>query len=83
MDVAFIKQEIHYTPKHGSWSDIAKVELSMFTKQCLNPRIPDLEILRCEATAWAQRRNVEQASVDRQFTTEGTRTKLKRALSAI
>jgi len=45
--------EIHYTPKHGSWLDIAKIELSVFTKQCLNRRIPDLETLRRETIAWA------------------------------
>jgi len=70
--------EIHYTPKHGSWLDIAKIELSVFTQQGLDRRIPDLETLRREATAWAERRNAEQASVDWQFTTEDARTKLKR-----
>ena len=56
--------EIHYTPKHGSWLDIAEIELSVFTKQCLNRRIPDLETLRREAAAWAERRNAEQVGVD-------------------
>jgi len=70
--------EIHYTPKHGSWLDIAEIELSVFTQQGLDRRIPDLETLRREATAWAERRNAEQASVDWQFTTEDARTKLKR-----
>ena len=54
-----------YTPKHGSWLDIAKIELSVFTQQGLDRRIPDLETLRREATAWAERRNAEQASVER------------------
>jgi len=70
--------EIHYTPKHGSWLDIAEIELSVFTKQCLNRHIPDLDILRREATAWAERRSGEQAGVDWQFTTEDARIKLKR-----
>ena len=61
-----------------SWLDIAEIELSLFTRQCLNRRIPDLETLRRQATAWAQRRNVEQVSVDRQFTTEDVCTKLRR-----
>ncbi len=70
--------EIHYTPKHGSWLDIAEIELSVFTKQCLNRRIPDLETLRREAAAWAKRRNADQVGVDWPFTTEEARTKLKR-----
>jgi len=57
--------------------DIAEAELSLFTKQCLNRRIPDLETPRRQATAWARRRNVEQIGVDRQFTIEDTCTKLK------
>ena len=70
--------EIHYTPKHGRWLDIAEIELSVFTKQCLNRRIPDLETLRREATAQAERRNAEQVGVDWQFTTDQARIKLKR-----
>jgi len=58
--------------------NIAKVELSLFTRQCLNRCIPDLETLRRQVTAWARRRNVEQIGVDRQFTTEDARTKLGR-----
>jgi len=56
--------------------DIAEIELSVFTKQCLNRRIPDLETLRREVTAWAKRRNVGQVGVDWQFTTEQVRIKL-------
>lgn len=70
--------EIHYTPKHGSWLDIAEIELSVFTKQCLTRRISEIETLRREAKAWADRRNKEQTGVDWQFTTEDARTKLKR-----
>lgn len=70
--------EIHYTPKHGSWLDVAEIELSVFTKQCLNRRIADMETLRDEATAWYERRNTEQVGVDWQFTTGDARIKLKR-----
>jgi hypothetical protein len=70
--------EIHYTPKHGSGLDIAEIELSVFTRQCLSRRIADIETLRCEAHAWAARRNAAQAGVDWQFTDEQARTKLKR-----
>lgn len=70
--------EIHYTPKHGSWLDIAEIELSVFTKQCLTRRIDDIDTLRSEANAWAERRNASQSGVDWQFTAENARTKLKR-----
>jgi hypothetical protein len=70
--------EIHYTPKHGSWLDIAEIELSVFTKQCLDRRIDDIDTLRREAKAWADRRNAEQTGVDWQFTSADARTKLKR-----
>lgn len=64
--------EIHYTPKHGSWLDVAEIELSVFTKQCLNRRIADTETLRSEAAPWAERRNAAQV-VDWQFTTDDAR----------
>ncbi|MCB2262473.1 MAG: transposase [Candidatus Thiosymbion ectosymbiont of Robbea hypermnestra] len=70
--------EIHYTPKPGSWSKIAESELSILTKQCLNRRIPEIETLRRETTAWAEQRNQEPAGVDWQFTTEAARIKRKR-----
>lgn len=70
--------ELHYTPKHGSWLDIAEIELSVFTKQCLDRRIPDAATLRKEAKAWYCSRNAGQKSVDWQFTTDKARTKLKR-----
>jgi len=70
--------EIHYTPKHGSWMNVAEIELSVFTKQCLDRRIPDMETLREEAKAWYCQRNAGQKSVDWQFTTEKARVKLKR-----
>ena len=70
--------EIHYTPKHGSWLNVAEIELSVFTQQCLDRRIPDIHTLREEANAWYRERNAGQKSVDWQFTTEKARIKLKR-----
>jgi hypothetical protein len=56
--------EIHYTPKHGSWLDVAEIELSVFTQQCLTRRISDIKILRREAKAWADliRKNLQPGS---------------------
>ena len=70
--------EIHYTPKHGSWLNIAESELAALTRQCLNRRIGDIETLRQEVTAWYQERNQTQKGVDWQFTTQDARTRLKR-----
>jgi hypothetical protein len=70
--------EIHYTPKHGSWLNVAEIELSVFTKQCLDRRIPDIATLRQESKAWYRKRNANQKAVDWQFTTEDARVKLKR-----
>ena len=68
--------DIHYTPKHGSWLDIAEVELNVLTRQCLNRRIDSIGRLREELDAWEQRRNREAAKVDWQFRTSDARTKL-------
>ncbi|MBT8420368.1 MAG: IS630 family transposase [Gammaproteobacteria bacterium] len=70
--------EIHHTPKHGSWLNIAEIELSVFTKQCLGRRICDIETLRREAKAWSSHRNAAQCGVDWQFTNDKARVKLKR-----
>jgi len=70
--------EIHYTPKHGSWLNIAEIELSLLTRQCLHRRIPEIETLQQQAQAWYEKRNVKQKSVDWQFTCEDARIKLKR-----
>ena len=70
--------EIHYTPKHGSWLNVAEIELSVFTEQCLDRRIPDMATLQQEAKAWYRNRNINQKVVDWQFTTEKARIKLKR-----
>lgn len=70
--------EIHYTPKHGSWLNVAEIELSVFTEQCLDRRMPDMATLQQEAKAWYRKRNASQKAVDWQFTTEKARIKLKR-----
>lgn len=71
--------EIHYTPKHGSWLNIAECELSALATQCLGSRrIVDMELLNLELAAWRIRRNHAQRGVDWQFTTADARIKLKR-----
>lgn len=70
--------EIHYTPKHGSWLNIAEIELAALTKQCLDRRIPDIDTLEQEAQAWYSQRNASQKLVDWQFTTGEARIRLKR-----
>ena len=70
--------ELVHTPKHGSWLNIAEIELSVFSRQCLNRRISDLETLRSEVAAWEQHRNENAGRVDWQFRTKDARTKLKR-----
>ena len=70
------KLEIHYTPKHGSWLDIAEIELNVMTRQCLSQRISDIEKLRQELSAWEQDRNGHAACIQWQFTTDKARTKL-------
>ena len=69
--------ELHHTPKHGSWLDIAEVELSVFTRQCLNRRIDSIEKLQEEASAWHVRRNSLQKGIDWQFSMDDARMKLK------
>jgi len=70
--------EIHHTPKHGSWLNIAEIELSALTLQCLDRRIPDMATLTEETHQWEQRRNQAQKGVDWQFSTQDARIKLKR-----
>ena len=69
--------EIHYTPKHGSWLNIAEIELSALCGQCLNQRIADLATVRQQMRAWEQDRNNREITVDWQFTTRDARIKLK------
>jgi len=70
--------EIHYTPKHGSWMDMAETELSVLSRQCLDRRIPDRTTLVSEVSAWERARNEASVKVDWQFTTADARIKLKR-----
>jgi hypothetical protein len=72
------KIEWHYTPKHGSWLNVAEMELSVLARQCLDRRIPDLEALRREVAAWEEQRNAAVVKVDWRFTTADARVKLKR-----
>jgi hypothetical protein len=69
--------EIHFTPKHGSWLDMAEIEIGVLSRQCLNRRIPDQETLRRETNAWQTERNRTAICVDWRFTTEDARIKLK------
>ena len=69
--------EIHYTPKHGSWLNIAEIELGVLARQCLDRRIPDKEVLERETQAWQEKRNGEEIRVDWRFTAEDARVKLK------
>lgn len=75
--------EFHYTPKHGSWLNIAEIEFSVLSRQCLDQRIGDAETLRNEVRAWAQQRNAASKSIDWQFTTAEARIKLKRLYPVI
>jgi hypothetical protein len=70
--------EIHYTPKHGGWLNIAEIELSVMERRCLKRRISDIQTLQTELTAWHIERNALTKSVDWQFSTPDARIKLKR-----
>ncbi len=71
------KLELHHTPMHGSWLDIAEIELSVFTKQCLSRLINSMNKLQEEATSWYVERNSKQKGIIWQFTTEDARNKLQ------
>ncbi len=77
------KLEIHYTPKHGSWLNMAEIELSVLDRQCLDRRLPDQETVAQEAKAWETERNDRQMTVDWRFTTADARIKLKRLYPSI
>jgi len=72
------KLEWHYTPKHGSWLDMAEIELSVLQRQCLDRRIPDQETLKREVEAWEHERNQCAVKANWRFTTEDARIKLKK-----
>jgi hypothetical protein len=69
--------EIHHTPKHGSWLNIAEIELSALTRQCLDRRIDDIDLLNSELTAWQDAVNADQRHVHWHFTTSDARTRLR------
>jgi hypothetical protein len=70
--------EFHYTPKHGSWLDMAEIELGILGRQCLSQRIDKIEDLRRQANAWEKRRDEAKVKVNWQFTTADARIKLKK-----
>jgi hypothetical protein len=70
--------EIHYTPEHGSWLNMAEIEQSVMARQALGRRVPERAAMVQVTTAWPPGRNEADATVDRQFTTEDARIKLKR-----
>src|SRR5215471_45284 len=72
------KLEFRYTPKHGSWLNMAEIELSVLQRQCLDRRIPNEEALKREITAWEQGRNKEKATIDWRFSVTDAREKLRR-----
>jgi hypothetical protein len=70
--------EIHYTPKHGSWLNMAEIELSVLSNQCLNRRIPDMTRMQNEVAVWEKSRNNRNSKINWQFTTDDARIKLLR-----
>jgi hypothetical protein len=70
--------EVHYTPKHGSWLNMAEIELSVLARQCLDRRIPDQATMQQEGAAWEAERNARGVIADWRFTTDDARIKLKR-----
>lgn len=68
--------EIHYTPKHGSWLDMAEIELNVMTRECLSRRISTLDKLKCELSAWEMERNRDTAKIQWHFQTVDAREKL-------
>jgi transposase len=75
--------EWHYTPKHGSWLNMAEIELSALTRQCLSRRLPSIEQLERQVTAWENERNESQVKVRWQFSAENARTKLHRLYPSV
>jgi hypothetical protein len=73
-----VRLDIHHTPKHGSWLNMAEIELSVLKGQCLNRRIADMATMQAEVLAWEKHRNSSLKNIDWQFTTSNARIKLKR-----
>jgi hypothetical protein len=74
---------LHDTPNHGSWLNIAEIELSVLIRQCLERRVPDFATLAHEVAAWEERRNTAGGTIDWRFTTADARIKLKRLYPTI
>jgi len=77
------KLEFHYTPKHGSWLNMAEIELSVLQRQCLDRRIPDVATLSREIRAYERRRNSERATIEWRFTNQDARRKLHRLYPSV
>jgi hypothetical protein len=77
------KLEIHYTPKHGSWLNMAEIEMSVMSRQCLSDRMGNVERLEDEALAWVENRNAKDSKVNWRFTTADARIKLKKLYPTI
>jgi hypothetical protein len=77
------KLEIHYTPKHGSWLNMAEIELSVLARQCLNRRLGNRATMEREVAAWTTARNMAATTIDWRFTTADARIKLKRLYPAV
>lgn len=71
------KLEFHYTPKHGSWLNMAEIEFSLLSRQCMSDRMADRQYLTREVAAWVKRRNMKNSEMNWRFTTEDARIKLK------
>ena len=76
------KLEIHHTPKHGSWLNMAELELSVLARQCLVQRLPDEVAMAAAVTAWSARRNAAIHTIDWHFTTDDARVRLRRLYPA-
>jgi hypothetical protein len=77
------KLELHYTPKHGSWLNMAEIELSILQRQCLDRRLADRPAMEREVAAWTAGRNAATRTIDRRFTTADARAKLRRLYPAV
>jgi hypothetical protein len=72
------KLEVHHTPKHGSWLNMAEIELAVLNGQCLDRRLPEIPLVRTEVAAWERRRNAAKATIDWRFSALDARDKLDR-----
>lgn len=77
------KLEVHHTPVHGSWLNMAEIELSVLARQALSGRLPSLQVVQERVAAWQQRRNHQQATISWRFTAADARIKLKRLYPSI